>query len=146
MKYYLWINETQEGPYEDWEILKKLTDKLISEDTLACEDGAPEPKWIKVKEIPAIRWSSNFAPKSTNPTPSFGGFESSIAYFSSSFGRVYLLLGIIGSAFTLLSGEVVFGFVALFGTVAVSVFFLGLGEIIRTLHSIRDELKNQRRL
>ena len=142
MKYYLWINENQEGPYEDWEILKKLTAKVIPEGTLACEDGAPEPKWIKVTEIPAIRWSSNFAPK---PSPSFGGFESSIDYFSSAFGRVYLLLGIIGSIFTILTGQVVFGFVGLFGTVAVSVFFLGLGEIIRTLHSIRDELKNQRR-
>jgi hypothetical protein len=34
MKYYLWINETQDGPYEDWEILKKLTDKKITLETL----------------------------------------------------------------------------------------------------------------
>ena len=57
MKYYLWINEAPEGPFEDWEILKKLTVRNIALDTLAYEDGNPKSKWIKVSEIPAIRWS-----------------------------------------------------------------------------------------
>ncbi len=144
MKYYLWINENQEGPYEDWEILKKLTDQIISGDTLACEEGALEPKWIKVQEIPAIRWSSTFAAKQHRSTPSIFASESSISYFSSSFGRVYSLLGIIGTVILALSGQIPLAVLALIGTAAVSIFFLGLGEIIRTLHSIRDELKNQR--
>ena len=64
MKYYLWINEAQEGPFEDWEILKKLLDQNIHLDTLAYEEGNPKSKWIKVTEIPAIRWSETEFPTS----------------------------------------------------------------------------------
>ena len=62
MKYYLWINEAQEGPFEDWEILKKLLDQNINLDTLAYEEGGSNANWVKVSEIPEICWTETQIP------------------------------------------------------------------------------------
>lgn len=68
MKYYLWINDTQEGPFEDSEILQKLSVQSINLDTLAYEVSGSNPNWIKVSEIPEIRSAEvKFA---TKPQPS----------------------------------------------------------------------------
>lgn len=68
MKYYLWINEAQEGPFEDWEILQKVLDQNINLDTLAYEEGGSNPSWIKVSEIPAICWTESKMPPAPQPS------------------------------------------------------------------------------
>jgi hypothetical protein len=145
-KYYLWINEAQDGPFEVWEILQKLIAKEISEDTPAYEEGASEPKWIKIIDIPGIRFCSYFSGEPSSPVSLINSFESSIAYFCSLFGRVYLGVGFLASIIFILIGgwpEKIIGVVALIGTFGVSIFFMALSQIMRFLKKIRNELKNR---
>ena len=139
MNYYLWINETHSGPWEASEILKKLIDKIIPLETLACEEGVAPPRWIKVSEIPAIR-SSSFVKKQEK----IRVFQSYVGNYSTCIGQIYLVIGVIGSLITAAIYHPYIGACFLLGTFATAVFFMALGEIIRILSDIRSELKNQR--
>jgi hypothetical protein len=142
MKYYLWKNEQQQGPYEDFEILKMLNENVISEDTLACAEGDAETKWIKVSGITSISWSLKQR-KSNTQSPKY--IPSKIGSYATSFGAIFMLIGVIATFFIAISGNIAASLSILLSSIAVYIFFTALGEIIRILLLILIELKNHPR-
>ena len=50
MKFFVWLNDQQEGPFDERAIQKMLSEKRISRDTLICPEGG-DLDWIPVKDI-----------------------------------------------------------------------------------------------
>jgi hypothetical protein len=50
MKFFVWLNEQQQGPFEEEAIKGMLSKKQITRDTLVCPDGG-DLDWTPVKEL-----------------------------------------------------------------------------------------------
>jgi hypothetical protein len=67
MKFFVWLNDKQEGPFDERVIKKMLSEKRITQDTLVCPEGA-ESDWIPVKDI----FLQDLLPESLIQPPSVG--------------------------------------------------------------------------
>ncbi|HEY4417060.1 MAG TPA: DUF4339 domain-containing protein [Verrucomicrobiae bacterium] len=50
MKFFVWLNDQQQGPFEEEIIRKMLSEKQIEQDTLVCPEGG-DLDWISIKEL-----------------------------------------------------------------------------------------------
>ena len=65
MKFFVWLNDQQEGPFDERAIKQMLAEKRITQDTLICLEGG-DLDWIPVKDI---LWQDSL-PESLIPPPS----------------------------------------------------------------------------
>jgi hypothetical protein len=64
MKFFVWLNDQQEGPFDERAIQKMLSEKRITKDTLICPEGG-DLDWIPVKDL---LWQDSL-PESLIPPP-----------------------------------------------------------------------------
>jgi hypothetical protein len=65
IKFFVWLNNQQEGPFDERAIQKMLLEKQITRDTLICPEGG-DLDWIPVKDL---FWQDSL-PESLIPPPS----------------------------------------------------------------------------
>jgi hypothetical protein len=65
MNFFVWLNDQQEGPFDERAIQKMLSEKRITKDTLICPEGS-DLDWIPVKDL---LWQDSL-PESLIPPPS----------------------------------------------------------------------------
>jgi hypothetical protein len=49
MKFFVWLNDKQEGPFDEEAIRQMLSQGQIAQDTLACPEGSED--WVSVKDL-----------------------------------------------------------------------------------------------
>ncbi len=65
MKFFVWLNDQQQGPFPERTIQKMLAEKQITKDTLICPEGG-DLDWIPAKDL----FLQDSLPESLIPPPS----------------------------------------------------------------------------
>jgi len=57
MNFYIWLNDTHQGPYDLNQIMIKLQDAVIDLETLCIPSDGSVEEWFPVSELPGIDYS-----------------------------------------------------------------------------------------
>lgn len=141
MRYYLWINEKQDGPYHSDGIRRMLAENKIPETTLATVEGG-EGEWLPIKSIQAIiNPPKPPVNKIHNSQPSIPEIKESTVASVLTVIAILDILGAVLGGFAIADGNTISGIFFAVGGVLGGLILLGFAKVIENTNETSQRLR-----